>query len=99
MTRSILSALLLVLALPVFAQNASDSATMGTISGTVIDSKTSAPISGASVQLLSRGATGSKSATTNADGAFIFRELAPGRYGLNASHEGYSSGPRARVFS
>jgi len=99
MTRSILSALLLVLALPVFAQNASDSSTMGTISGTVIDSKTSAPISGASVQLLSRGATGSKSATTNADGAFIFRGLAPGRYGLNASHEGYSSGPRARVFS
>ncbi len=91
--------LLLVFAVPFFAQDNSNNNTTGTIRGTVIDTKTSHPLAGARVRLVGRGSGGAKSATTNADGAFVFSGIAPGRYAVNASQEGYSSGSRGSNYS
>lgn len=85
---------LLLFSSPCLAQDYSASSNTGSIHGTVIDTRTSQPIAGANVRLFSRGADGRRSTTTAADGTFLFKGLSPGKYGVNASHEGYSSGVR-----
>ena len=84
----------LFLAWPVLAQDVPASTNTGSIHGTVIDSRTSQPLSGATVRLFTRGSGGAKSASTGADGGFVFKGLTPGRYGIRASRDGYASGPR-----
>ncbi len=96
---SFLFALLLVSLIHSFAQDQSGNA--GSIHGTVIDARTSQPLRGATVSLQNPQSSGSSggwnSATTAADGSFLFRNLLPGNYRLSASHNGYvNSGRRPR---
>jgi len=98
MKKVLLAACLIVLiSLGSGAQNAPDQA-MCSISGTVVDARTSEPLGGASVT--SRGPMGSgsgwksTSATSDADGRFTFTGLTPGRYMITATHAGYiNQGP------
>lgn len=102
--RHAIRVLLLALFLPLLicndlsiAQQASTAANTASIRGTVVDSKTSQPLNGATVALRSLQAGGEGSSTVTAsDGAFAFAHVAPGRYRLTASHNGYvdSSGGR-----
>ena len=93
----LLVALLLVSFVPSFAQD--QSASTGSIHGTVIDAKTSQPLSGATVSLQNFQPSGRPAAldsatTTAADGSFLFRNLTPGNYRLSAAHNGYVSSAR-----
>jgi uncharacterized protein (DUF2141 family) len=78
--------------LPLCAQDA-NTQEKGSISGTVVDGVTQQPLRGASVNL--RGPVGgnlvgvSQSATADAEGRFIFNNLVPGRYIVNATKSGY----------
>jgi protocatechuate 3,4-dioxygenase beta subunit len=101
--RSAITALLLVFVVFVFASSylvgqQSGSSNTASIRGTVIDAKTSQPLNGASVSLHGTQASGAwNSATTTADGRFIFSGLVAGSYRLAAAHNGYldSSGGHA----
>lgn len=87
------------LAISSFSQDSSNSARTGSIRGTVVDSKTSQPLAGATVALRSLPPAGGwNSVTSGADGGFIFPNLAAGRYRLSASRNGYlDSGRRASL--
>ncbi len=64
-------------------------ATTASISGTIVNESSGAPISGASVTLLVNGA--SQGATSDAQGKFAFTALAAGTYELRASAKQYLS--------
>ena len=66
--------------------------TTGTLSGTVTDASTTAPLSGATVTL-SNGAVTS----TNAGGSYQFTSVAAGTYGLSAAKPGYATGSASGV--
>jgi hypothetical protein len=87
------AAILIALAAPCLRAQSPDSQAKGSISGTVSDSITQQPIPGATVSLRNRGARSADnpSATTNAEGEFILQGIAPGRYIIFASHDGYVS--------
>lgn len=61
--------------------------TFGTISGTVVDYATGAPIQNATVTLSPSG----KNAFTGSDGFFQFDELDPDNYKVYAQKEGYDT--------
>jgi len=99
MKRPALATLFLFLAAApsLVAQERSSSAAIASIRGTVIDTKTSQPINGATVALHSlQGSQEWNSATTTPDGKFSFAGLVAGRYSLTASHMGYLDSPRVR---
>lgn len=66
----------------------------GSLSGRVIAASTRHPIVGATVTLERAGAV-LRRLTTDADGAFVARELATGEYRLRAGAQGYSPEERA----
>lgn len=68
----------------VFAQGAT-----ATLSGTVKD-ETGAVVPGANVVVLSVTQAFKRSATTNAEGAFVIPLLPPGRYDVKAEHQGFA---------
>ncbi len=84
------------------AQQASTTSNTGSIRGTVVDSKSAQPLNGATVALRSLHGGGGEgnSAVTASDGAFSFAHVAPGRYRLVASHNGYvdSTGDRGASY-
>ncbi|MGA2101430.1 MAG: carboxypeptidase regulatory-like domain-containing protein [Candidatus Sulfotelmatobacter sp.] len=85
--------LLLSVAIPSFPQQ--QTGNTGSIRGTVIDAKTSQPLNAATVSLQNAQASGGwNSATTAADGTFLFQGLLPGSYRLSASRNGYVSSAR-----
>ncbi len=86
---------ILLLAMGASAQNAGDAQQKCIIEGTVVDATTQQPLKGAAVT--ARGMMGgvgvnsatSNSASTDANGHFVFLGLVAGRYILSASHDGY----------
>src|SRR6186997_1965569 len=62
----------------------------GIIAGTVVDS-TDALVPGATVSLLDEGTGAKKTAVTNADGAFAFRDLNFGTYQLTVKLQGFQT--------
>lgn len=91
--RSLLLALLLIVAgVPRAKSQAAGDSSKGSIQGSVVDAKTGQPLRGADVSLRALGTGGrgdQNSATSDSDGRFIFENLPPGRYWLNASRNGY----------
>jgi protocatechuate 3,4-dioxygenase beta subunit len=76
------------------AQTTDDSQNKCSLQGSVVDSKTGQPLKGAEVMLrpMSMGNRGEpNSAISDAEGHFSFGGLAPGRYRLAASRNGYLS--------
>lgn len=65
----------------------------GRITGTVTDSRTNLPISGATVACTCRG----PSTWTNTSGAYAFTDVTPGAYGVSVSASGYSSASNGDV--
>jgi hypothetical protein len=57
----------------------------GTLQGTVTNSATSAPVSGATVT------AGANTTTTNASGFYVFGEIAPATYSVTAAAPGYNN--------
>src|SRR5260370_10371308 len=89
--------LLFVAAPTLVAQEQSRNGVTGSIRGTVIDTKTSQPLNGATVALHSLQGSGEwNSVTTTPDGRFAFAGLGAGRYGLTASRNGYLDSPGDR---
>src|SRR5260370_27107292 len=89
--------LLFVAAPTLVAQEQSRNGVTGSIRGTVIDTKTSQPLNGATVTLHSLQGSGEwNSVTTGPDGRFSFAGLGTGRYGLTASRNGYLDSPSGR---
>jgi protocatechuate 3,4-dioxygenase beta subunit len=86
-----------------YSQTASGSQEKCSVQGTVIDSKTGQPLRGAEVMLngwsgswpAEADRTGSASTTSDPEGRFSFDSIAPGRYNLMATHNGYLA--RART--
>jgi hypothetical protein len=88
---------LLAAAPSVVAQERAASGDIGSIRGTVIDTKTSQPLNGATVGLHSPLASGEwNSLTTGPDGRFAFAGLSAGRYSLTASRNGYLDSAEGR---
>jgi len=67
-----------------------------TVGGTVIDADGS-PIRASMVELAETGDTVAKSMSTNANGQFLFRQVARGRYNLAARKAGYLPGSLGAV--
>lgn len=62
----------------------------GSVSGTLLDAVTNAPIAGARIALLIQGQSGTdQSTTTQEDGSFQFTKVVPGQYFLQPSHNDY----------
>jgi outer membrane receptor protein involved in Fe transport len=77
-------AALMLAAISLFVSGApARAAATASISGTVVNESSGAPVSGAKVTLLVNG--GTQSATTDKDGKFAFTGLTPGTYELRAS--------------
>lgn len=70
-----------------------ESATKGTIRGTVKDSQTSEPLSGCNILLQPTG----KSTTTAINGYYVFDNLDPGEYFLSITKSNYHSNSRSNV--
>jgi uncharacterized protein (DUF2141 family) len=88
---------LLAAVLSVGAQGRASAGDTGSIRGTVIDTKTSQPLNGATVALhILQGSGEWNSVTTGPDGSFSFAGLAVGRYGLTASRNGYLDSSEGR---
>lgn len=92
------ASVLAVVALCVVGSHAQDAAESQkcTITGTVVDATSGQPLRDSSVSAMpqmrsQRPAAENASAITDATGRFSFENLAPGRYMLSASHEGYIS--------
>ena len=92
------SVLFVCFANPASAQNANVPQEKCTIGGTVVDAVSGQPLKGAEVRLrglpnpsapLAQSVTQAKSATTDANGRFVFEGVAAGRYLFLASHDGY----------
>ncbi len=85
--------LIVVLAAAAWAQSAQQSPPTATVAGTVIDSVTKQPMRGVGVRARSFGAGQSNShfasATSDAEGHFVLDAMAPGRYMIMASQQGY----------
>ncbi len=93
-------------ALSACAQDPGLSQEKGAISGTVIDAVSQQPLKGAEVRLrglptaagtAQQSTSRSTSASTDANGRFVFESLSPGRYLLLASHDGYVNNYRANA--
>jgi Carboxypeptidase regulatory-like domain len=62
------------------------------VDGVVIDSETKQPLPGATIMLQDRGGYGGKMIiVTGIDGRFVFRNVSPGPYTMEASRAGYVS--------
>lgn len=70
-----------------------ESATKGTIRGTVKDSQTSEPLSGCNILLQPTG----KSTTTAINGYYVFDNLNPGEYFLSITKSNYHSNSRSNI--
>lgn len=70
-----------------------ESATKGTICGTVKDSQTSEPLSGCNILLQPTG----KSTTTAINGYYVFDNLDPGEYFLSITKSNYHSNSRSNI--
>lgn len=70
-----------------------ESATKGTICGTVKDSQTSEPLSGCNILLQPTG----KSTTTTINGYYVFDNLDPGEYFLSITKSNYHSNSRSNI--
>jgi carboxypeptidase family protein len=82
--------LLLAATASLVAQDRVNSGATGSIHGTVIDTKTSQPLNGATIALHSlQGAGEWNSVTTAPDGRFSFAGLVAGSYRLTATRTGY----------
>lgn len=73
-------------ATPAMAQDV----TAASLSGTVLDDS-GAPVSGASVAIVSQAQGVSRTATTSSSGAFTIAQLAPGAYTVTITKDGYST--------
>jgi hypothetical protein len=60
------------------------------ILGRIVDADTSLPVAGAMV-LLVKGSAAEPPAVTDRDGVFVFFDLPPGEYGIQASKPGYAT--------
>ncbi|MEM9837026.1 MAG: carboxypeptidase-like regulatory domain-containing protein, partial [Bacteroidota bacterium] len=60
-----------------------------TIKGYLTDAQSEMPLIGATVQLMS--ITPVRGTTTNLDGAFVFKDIPPGRHTLQLSYLGYTA--------
>jgi hypothetical protein len=69
-----------------YAQASAESSVRGNLSGTVSDTS-GAVIQGAKVTI--SGPTGEKTATTDAEGRFLFQVLVPGSYSVKVSKDGF----------
>ncbi|HYE73801.1 MAG TPA: TonB-dependent receptor, partial [Blastocatellia bacterium] len=83
----ILSLFLLILVLAVQAQT---QITTGVIQGTVVD-ETGAVIPDATVEVKNLDTNASRTLSTDADGRFVFLQLAPGPYTLTTTKAGYAT--------
>ncbi|MBZ5570367.1 MAG: TonB-dependent receptor [Acidobacteriia bacterium] len=83
-----LGAMLLCLATLSFAQATSESAVKGNLAGTVTD-PSNAVIQGAQVTI--SGPIGEKTATTDAEGRFLFQVLIPGSYSVKIVKDGFKT--------
>ena len=81
----VLVGLLLMLVLPVFAQNIT-----GTITGTVID-QGGAVVPAAEVTLTNQQTRARQSTTSNASGMFLFPSVLPGTYRIEIAMDGFRS--------
>ena len=83
-----LSAMLLCLTPLTFAQASAESAVRGNLAGTVAD-PSGAVIQGAQVTIT--GPVGEKTATTDAEGRFLFQVLIPGNYSVRVIKDGFKT--------
>ena len=78
------------------AQDRTSSNQTGSIRGTLMDTRTGAPLAGATITVRGMwGSDGRSSTATAPDGTFSFRGLPPGRYRVEASKSGYVDSSRA----
>src|SRR5262249_44582906 len=78
------------------AQNPANSPNVGSIRGTVIDTRTGQPLAGATVNVRGMwGSEGRSSTSTSQDGTFAVHGLPAGRYRVEASLSGYVDSSRA----
>ncbi len=80
---------LVAMALSFAYPNAGSAATTGSLTGTVVDASTRAPIAGAQVTATSPSQLAR--VTTDASGRFTFISLAPDTYTISAEHSGFES--------
>src|SRR5579862_3625706 len=75
-------------------QAASKPEDLGGLEGQVLDAATGAPVRKAAVALRSvdPGVNGIFSTSTDASGKFAMKDLEPGHYRMNVSHNGYVNG-------
>jgi len=89
------------LCLAAVAQQSTDPPPGASISGKVLDRKTSEPIRKAEVQLTKPGSEiamqSVQQLSTDESGKFRFEGIAPGRYQLSVTHQAYSPEPKART--
>ncbi|MCZ6632841.1 MAG: carboxypeptidase-like regulatory domain-containing protein [bacterium] len=71
----------------VILSGSAQAATVGRIQGTILDSKTQKPVSGATVQLEDTG----RSVISDENGAYLFLSLDPDAYTLIVTREGYNT--------
>lgn len=86
----------LIFAILFFSANISKAQTTATLSGRVTDEQ-NAGLSGATVQLTNIATNISFDATTNDDGRFVFTELQPGKYRLQARQNGFQTTVKENV--
>ena len=90
---SFLVFLLLALASPPLNSQISDSSQdRGSIAGTVVDAITQQPLTGTEVTLhgpMGAQQASEQSTSTDGEGRYVFNNLLPGRYVIDASHRGY----------
>ena len=86
-----LLALLLLAGAPAFSEQDLAPPVQGSLAGVVTHAKTGAPLKKAQVSLIPLGLSHGPNRTTETDdqGRFVFRSLAPGRYRIGASRQGF----------
>ena len=88
MTGLALLAMLVALTASGFAQATAESSVRGNLAGTVAD-PSGAVIQGAQVNIV--GPVGEKTATTDAEGRFLFQVLIPGSYSVKVTKDGFKT--------